>query len=591
MQTLDRPKASTELKSANPVQKIETKGSNNIVNFIRERKSNSEVKTEQLATIPKTENVAKNFDGFAKQDNAGSTIVDVRAVEVGEKVIEPISQQNLDKINTANATETYTEFSSEGTYDQSKIQTPNEIKNLLPPGKDLQQINSTKQESQTFALTSAIQNEARQSMSPNPQNPRPILGEWRGAAAGGLTEFTYPEREPDNLANDAKEELKVTNTKFIDNQPSEITGNKPPEQPYYNINQVKEQQSSQTLEIDKLKEAMRVYAQNSRSQTSETIQAAPVYSTPAEISPMQQSGIINSGRANLESIRQSNPQRIISQGIENSARTNILPTTESSLVRTSSAIQEVSKREGFNLPELPSGNASNIPDLFSSAQDIFDQIQEDTEKMEAVNLCVDELLEEINPEMVYKSLGIELDQSLNEEEQKANLKVALGFVVVLGLISNEGILDQMNNTKPNIENSVSNPDLAAIFQLGIKNADTFNHANRTNKEYKVLFETKYSSNPELKNQAFGEAYLNELTKSSDSKNISRDDLVPQFAYLLASKQGEIDLRNPETDQLYTFNDIVQLLEQKGVAGILEKPELVEVIGKVTTNDVIVKENG
>jgi|GEM_PF-6237089 hypothetical protein len=592
--TLEKPLGNTELKSANPIQKIETKGANNIVNFIRKNNSNSEAKTEQLATIPKAENAAKNFDGFAKPSDGDSTILDVKAEQVGQSVIELMSKQNLEKINASNKTETYFEPSNQKETTQPKLETPREIKGLLPPAKDIQQIDKTKLASKELALTSDVRRQARDSFSPNNESPIERTASWRGLAAGKpeylpVIDVDYAEVENANPSITEREELKVTNTRFIDNQTPEFTGNKPSEEPFDNINQVKQPQRLSTLEIDKLKEAMRVYAQNSRSQTRESIQEDPVNSTSTEISPTQQVESINSGRASLASIRQNTPAPTLFSS-ERSIQTNILPTSESSLVRTSSAIQEVSNRESFNLPRLPEGSANNIPGLFSSAQSLYDDIQNHSEMSEAVNLCVEELLEEINPELVYESLGIELDQSLDEEEQKANLKVALGFVVVLGLISNEGILDQMNNTKPNIENSVSNPDLAAIFQLGIKNADTFNHANKTNKEYTKLFETKYSSNPELRNQAFGEAYLNELTNNLKSDSISRSDLVPQFAYLLATKQSEIDLRNPETNQLYTFNDIVQLLEQKGVAGILEKPELVDAIGKVTTNDVLIKEN-
>ena len=260
-------------------------------------------------------------------------------------------------------------------------------------------------------------------------------------------------------------------------------------------------------------------------------------------------------------------------------------------VISSSAITKTNESLERKNMELPTRTAKSIPELFTAAQNLFDEMWNKPELAEKVNKYADELVQQVSPEQIYKALGKEMDNSLTAEEQAEKSKQLFSFIVAAGSIDNEGLLKQINQTKGKTDIEVKDtdltPNLKAIFELGIKNVDTINHTNNVNKNYTEIFKKKHGGNPEFSNQAFGQAFVEEMFTKGNSKTevINRKTMVAQFAYLLGSQEPQINTVNQETGRAYTLNDMIEIARTQGVEKLLENPELIDDIGKIVSKQV------
>ena len=224
--------------------------------------------------------------------------------------------------------------------------------------------------------------------------------------------------------------------------------------------------------------------------------------------------------------------------------------------------------------ELPKATADTVPALAKNYQDFatrFDQPRTPTDlkNKKAINQTVTNIVDNVDKNEFYNSIGAEPDLSLSNEEQYQDFIVKVTQVVMQGLTSSEGNLQQIIYAGGKQESILSgNQELSAILDNGIANYKLYNKAQ------KIEAQSGKSDNSEQSNNFYGKAFLNNLFQYNSDEVFTTD---PQLAFILANILYAV---NPSGQQPPTY---LQIRDLAASGDLLNKTALVSQIGNAAGN--------
>lgn len=219
--------------------------------------------------------------------------------------------------------------------------------------------------------------------------------------------------------------------------------------------------------------------------------------------------------------------------------------------------------------ELPKATADSVPNLAKNYRDFASKYDrprtpQDLKDKKAINETVTNIVDSVDKIEFYKSIGAEPDLSLTREKQYQDFLEKVTQVVMQGLTSPEGNLQQIIYAGGRQESLLSgNEGLAEVLDKGIANYKLYNKAQ------KIEQQAGKSDNPEEQALHYGQVFLAETFKQSSDKKLIED---PALAYILYSNEYKINVAGKS----YNYTEIRNLLNQ---GNLFNNQALVVAIGQ------------
>jgi hypothetical protein len=203
--------------------------------------------------------------------------------------------------------------------------------------------------------------------------------------------------------------------------------------------------------------------------------------------------------------------------------------------------------------ELPQARADTVAKLGENYKDFTAKFDEpktlkDFENKQAINQTVYDIAAGLDRNEFYKSIGVETNSNLSQQQENQRYQSLLSQVVIQGLSLSEGNLQQIINAGGKPESLLSgNQELSAILNNGIANYKL------NSKAQKIEQQAGKSPNPEYSNIFYGKAFTYNLFQYDPNEVFTTD---PQLAFILANILHSVNL--PNGQKPYTYQQIRDL---------------------------------